>query len=50
MLVYKTTGAIFSNDELGEKHERTVLRTDIQCVKQELSREILVSALYQNGQ
>lgn len=27
MLIYETTGAIFSNDELGEKHERTVLKT-----------------------
>lgn len=27
MLIYQTTGAIFSNDELAEKHERTVLKT-----------------------
>ncbi|KAF2976062.1 hypothetical protein EK904_005011 [Melospiza melodia maxima] len=27
VLIYETTGAIFSNDELGQKHERTVLKT-----------------------
>lgn len=41
MLIYQTTGAILSNDELGEKHERTALKTV--CEAEDTQRDLSVS-------
>lgn len=42
MLIYQTTGAILSNDELGEKHERTALKTEV-CEAEDTQRDLSVS-------
>lgn len=46
VLIYKATGAIFSNDELGEKHERTVLKTNPVCEAEAIQRDLSISLLW----